>query len=203
MITLRYGRMNSSRSYLRKALTLVFLLPLAAASQGCGSGGSEASSRGQKSPALNRPAPSPEKPREARLKIVEDEPTLRGGQSVIGGDVLNVSDEKLENVSLSLELTRRGGGGKEVREVGVAPSTLAPGAEGRYSLTVSNREWAASKIVAVRSSDEPAGVAFVTEPGARRPPERLPEGVKTVVVRKPRPKGEEFLNSPDNPEKIP
>jgi hypothetical protein len=40
--------------------------------------------------------------------------------------------------------------------------------------------------------------------GARREPERLPQGKpKIVVVPRPRPKGEEFINTPDNPTRIP
>lgn len=135
------------------------------------------------------------------IKIVEHEPTLRGSNSVVGGVVQNVSAEKIENLSLELELTRRDEGDKEVREVKVVPTSLAPGEEGKYSVTISNREWGTAKILRVKSDSRPDGLAFTSQPGAKRPPERLPEG-KIIVVQKPKPKGEEFLNSPDAPDPI-
>lgn len=138
---------------------------------------------------------------EVKVKVIENEPTLRGSQSVIGGIIQNQSEDRLDNISLSLELSRRGDGGKEVREVALTPDSLAPGEEGKYSLTVSNHDWASSKILKVKSKDAPAGVGFITEVGARRPPERMPDG-KTIVIQKPKPKGEEFLNSPDDPDPI-
>lgn len=135
------------------------------------------------------------------VSVTEDEATLRGSQSVVGGTVRNVSGERLEDLVVELELSRRGGETTQVRPVSVSPATLAPGEEGRYALTISNREWAGSKILRVRSGAREEALAFVSQPGARRPPERTPDG-KIIIVRKPRAKGDDFLNSPDNPDPI-
>src|SRR6267143_1492704 len=45
-------------------------------------------------------------------------------------------------------------------------------------------------------------IPFKTLPGAQRPLEKTPDG-KTIVVSRPRPRGEEFINTPDNPAKVP
>lgn len=138
---------------------------------------------------------------EPSLRVIEDEATLRGSQSVIGGTVQNVSGQRLEEVVVELELSRRDDDTTQVRAVQVTPASLSPGEEGRYSLTISNREWGGSKLLRVRSSSRTEELAFVTQPGAKRPPERTPDG-KIIIVRKPRTKGDDFLNTPDDADPI-
>jgi hypothetical protein len=56
----------------------------------------------------------------------------------------------------------------------------------------------------LNSGGRAEAVAFKSAVGARRPAERLPQGSpKVVVVPRPKPKGEEFINTPDNPTRIP
>ena len=138
---------------------------------------------------------------EPALTVIEDEATLRGAESVIGGTVRNVSGEKLEDLVVELELSRRVDDAKLVRTVSVNPGSLSPGEEGKYAVKISNRDWAGSKILRIRSGAREEALAFVSQPGAKRPPERTPDG-KIIIVRKPRTKGDEFLNSPDDADPI-
>lgn len=136
------------------------------------------------------------------LNVLENEAMLRGSQAVIGGTVQNISGQKFENLVIDLELIRRDDGGKTVKQAQITPASLSPGAEGKYSLTISNHEWSGSKILRIRSGvDADEDVAFTSQPGAKRPPERTPEG-KTIVVQRPKQKGEEFINTPDNPDPV-
>ena len=137
--------------------------------------------------------------------ILIDEAMLRKPHAVLGGTVENVGGERLENLSVELELRRRAGGGVEVRTVPVQPSALAPGEKGRYSLRVLSDEWGGSRLLRLRSGSRQQDVAFKSSPGARRPPERLPESRTITVTKGSRPKsgGEEFINTPDTPIAVP
>ena len=135
------------------------------------------------------------------VNVLVNEPLLKGSQAAIGGTIQNVSNETLNDLIVEVELTGRDDGGKTLKELQVAPSSISPGGDGGYSLTVSNREWSASKIVRIRSRAQAEDLAFTSQPGARRPPERTPDG-KTIIVQRPKPKGEEFINSPDDADPI-
>lgn len=138
-------------------------------------------------------------------QIFEDEARLKGSQAVITGTIRNISDKRLEALSLEMELKRRGNSqAVERRKVQVEPADLAPGEEGRYSLSLVSSEWSGARVLNLNSEGRTEAIAFKSALGARRPPERLPQGSpKIVVVPRPRPKGEEFINTPDNPTRIP
>jgi hypothetical protein len=138
-------------------------------------------------------------------QIFEDEARLRGSQAVITGTIRNISDKKLEALSLEMELKRRGNAqDAERRKVNVEPADLAPGEEGRYTLSLPSSEWSGARVLNLNSERRTEAIAFKSALGARRPPERLPQGSpKVVVVPRPKPKGEEFINTPDNPIRIP
>ncbi|MCA1564957.1 MAG: hypothetical protein LC803_04860 [Acidobacteria bacterium] len=138
-------------------------------------------------------------------QIFEDEARLKGSQAVITGTIRNISDKKLEALSLEMELKRRGNAqDAERRKVNVEPADLAPGEEGRYTLSLLSSEWSGARVLNLNSGRRTEAIAFKSAMGARRPPERLPQGSpKVVVVPRPRPKGEEFINTPDNPIRIP
>ncbi len=138
-------------------------------------------------------------------QIFEDEARLKGSQALITGTVRNISDKRLEAISLEMELKRRSNPqASERRQVAVEPGSLAPGEEGRYSLSLSPAEWSGARVSTLKSEGRSEPIAFKTSVGARRPPERLPQGSpKVVVVPRPRPKGEEFINTPDNPVRVP
>ena len=135
------------------------------------------------------------------VNVLVNEPLLKGSQAVIGGTIQNVSNETLNDLIIEVELTGRDDGGKSLKELQVTPASISPGGDGSYSFTVSNREWSASKIVRIRSRAQAEDLAFTTQPGAKRPPERTPDG-KTIIVQRPKPKGEEFINSPDDADPI-
>lgn len=139
-------------------------------------------------------------------QIFEDEARLRGSEAIITGTIRNISDKKLETLSLEMELKRRRGDAQAVerRKVVVEPADLAPGEEGRYSLSLKSSEWSGARVLSLNSGGRAESIAFKSAVGARRPPERLPqESPKVVVVPRPKPKGEEFINTPDTPIRIP
>ncbi|MBA3439006.1 MAG: hypothetical protein H0T92_03960 [Pyrinomonadaceae bacterium] len=138
-----------------------------------------------------------------QAQISEDEAMLRGTNAIIGGAVRNISTEKLQGLSIEIELMRRDGTATESRTLEVSPGDLAPGETGRYSLSLPTRQWIGARVTTLQSSVREAAVAFKSTPGARRPPERVPQGQPTVT-KAPRtaPRGEEFINTPDNPTTI-
>ena len=140
----------------------------------------------------------------AEAQIYEDEALLRGTQAILGGTVHNITEQKLEGLMVELELRRRGSKEMVSRLVEVTPRDLSPGEQGRYTLSLPSREWSGARLLHLRSSGErQRDIAFKSAPGARRPPERPPAGKTTiVVVPRPKPKGDDFINTPDNPEVI-
>jgi len=137
--------------------------------------------------------------------IYVDEPRLSKLYAIIGGTVRNVGPEKLERLSVEIELRKREGGGVERREASVEPADLAPGEQGKYALKVLSDEWSGSRLVTLRGEAGLREVAFNSLPGAKRPPERPP--LTKVVAEAPRkksgPNSSEFINTPDNPFKVP
>lgn len=162
----------------------------------------------------NRPTSAPTAANETKetaaatplVQIYEDEAMLKGSSAIIAGTVENIAGERLENLSVELELRRRRDQTTQLRALDIQPQTLAPGERGRYSLALPSNEWSGSRIVRLRSGVRPADIPYKSQVGARRPPERIPES-RTRVVVEPRPrtrqKSEEFINTPDNPERIP
>jgi len=141
----------------------------------------------------------------AEADVYLDEARLSKPYAIIGGTVRNVGPEKLEKLSVEIELRKRDDGNLERREVAVEPSDLAPGEQGKYTLKVLSDEWSGSRLVTLRSGAGLREVAFNSLPGAKRPPEKPP--VTKVVAdaprQKSRPNGGEFINTPDNPVKVP
>lgn len=140
----------------------------------------------------------------AEAEVYADEAMLSKPYAIIGGKVKNVGPQRLEKLSVEIELRRREGGDVERREVRVEPADLAPGEQGKYVLKVLSEEWGSSRVVSLRSGEGPREVAFNTLQGARRPPE-VPETktASNAPRQKPRPNGEEFINTPDTPVRVP
>jgi hypothetical protein len=137
-------------------------------------------------------------------QIFEDEARLKGSDALITGTIRNISDKKLEELTVEMELKRRTAQATERRQISVEPDSLDPGAEGRYTLSLRSSEWSGARVVSLNSARRPETIAFKSAVGARRQPERLPQGSpKIVVVPRPKTKGEEFINTPDNPTRIP
>jgi hypothetical protein len=182
------------RAFLFAAFAL-HLLPL--------SGCQESPSKGGEATA---PAAAVEKPQPPapEANIFVDEPMLAKPYAIIGGSVENVGTQRLESLSVVIELRSRSDGSVERREVALAPLDLEPGKLGKFSLKVLSEEWGSSRVVMLRSAARPQEVAFKSLPGAKRPPERVKGNV--VIVKTPTrksPADGEFINTPDTPFKVP
>jgi hypothetical protein len=145
------------------------------------------------------PAPAIEP---AKLQVYEDEVFLKKSEAVIGGTIENISNESLGRLQVTIKLQRRDGREelKTVPLLGV--KDLAPGARGNYSLRIPTGLWDNAKVVSVAPPDTNNTYSFKSKPGKERPAEPPPATIqRTVIIErtKPRPKGEEFINTPDNP----
>jgi hypothetical protein len=152
--------------------------------------------------ASQTPSPATQPAPEANVYV--DEAMLAKPYAIIGGTVENVGAERLEKLSVEIELRRRGDGGVETREVAVEPSVLEKGKQGRFRLKVKSEEWSGSRVVSLRSGARAQELAYKTLPGAKRPPEKFEN--KAVVVLPPARKkadGGDFINTPDTPYKVP
>lgn len=151
--------------------------------------------------AQNRPANvvTPE------ANVFVDEPMLAKPYAIIGGAVENIGSQRLEKLSVEIELRRRADGSLEKREIPVEPVDLEPGKKGKFALKVLSDEWGGSRVLRLRSAARPQEeVAFKAQPGAKRPPEKIKGNV--VVVKTPTQKksgDSDFINTPDTPYKVP
>jgi hypothetical protein len=136
-----------------------------------------------------------------KAHILMDEALLKGGQTIIGGIVKNTSQETLSGLAVDLELKRRTGGTAERMSVPLTPAKLGPNEEGSYSLKLPAQHFSAVRLVSLTSEPNATQLAFTTGLGQKRPLERIEP--KVVVVPRTRSKGGEFLNSPDNPARVP
>lgn len=138
------------------------------------------------------------------VKIFEDQAMIKGSQVLVGGTVENVTGTELKDLSLELELTRRDGGAKESRTVALTPKDLAPGAQGRYALTVLSKDYRQARVLRVKSGARSNEIAFATAPGTQRPAGPPPSNSKTIIVNRPpsRDGNGDFINTPDNPTTI-
>ena len=156
----------------------------------------------EKTIASNTPPPvvdsGPKGP--ALAHIVVDEPTLEKGMTTIGGVVRNISKQELTGLSVVLELRRRKDGGLEQSALPVTPGQLHPEQEGSYSLKVSAQDFASIRLAGLKTDPQSELVAYTSSQGKKRTPERLEP--KTIVVKRSGKPGE-FINSPDNPGRIP
>ena len=184
-------------------LSQALLLTAFAALAACQSSQTASRSRAveQKGGQAKAPAqqPTPE------VQIYSDEAMLRKPYAVLGGSVQNVGTERLTSLVVEMELRRRSDASTESREVTVQPADLAPGERGKYSLKVLSDEWASSRILRLRSGARSDDIAFQILPGAKRPPERTPDGKEIIVKGPPKPGqgGEEFINTPETATRVP
>jgi hypothetical protein len=132
--------------------------------------------------------------------VVIDEPTLEKGLTTIGGVVKNISNQDLSNLSVVIELRRRKDSGVEESLLRVTPAQLQPEQEGSYSLKISAQEYASIRLAGLKADPQSSLVAYSSSQGKKRTPERLEP--KTIVVKRGGKPGE-FINSPDNPVRVP
>ena len=128
-----------------------------------------------------------------------DEPTLDKGVTIIGGVVKNISSQELSGISIAMELKRRKDKSIEQTLVPLAPARLAPEEQGSYSLKLPAKDYDSIKFVGIKADPQSALIAYTTSPGKKRPLERL----QPQVVSKGKTKEGDFINTPDNPTKVP
>ena len=145
------------------------------------------------------PATTETKPPKALIVI--DEALLQGGKTTIGGIVRNTSSEKLEGLSVELELRRRKDAVLETRSIPLAPANLDSQQEGRYVLELKAQDYSSARLVGLKAGPSASPLPYATAQGQKRPLERLEP--KTIIVGRPSGKGGEFLNSPDKPARVP
>jgi hypothetical protein len=129
-----------------------------------------------------------------------DEPTLEKGTTVIGGSVKNISDRALTGLSVALELRKRKDGTTESTLVAVKPAQLQPQEEGQYSLRLPAQSYGSIRFVGMKADPRATLIAYSSSPGKQRLPEKIEP--RTVIVR-PAGRNGEFINTPDNPVRVP
>ena len=149
--------------------------------------------------AENTPPPVPEKA-PPLAHIVIDEPTLDKGMTTIGGVVKNISKQELSGISVVIQLRRRKDSGVEETALPVTPAQLQPEQEGSYSLKVSAQDFASIRLAGLKADPQSSLIAYSSSQGKKRTPERLEP--KTIVVKRAGKPGE-FINTPDNPGRVP
>jgi uncharacterized membrane protein YciS (DUF1049 family) len=142
------------------------------------------------------------RPSPPQAQIFQDEIKLKGSEAVVGGSVRNISNVSLEDLTVEIELKRRNSQDVESRTIAPSPGSLLPGEVSKFSMQISPTEWSGAQVVRLRSGTLKTDVPFKPELGARRPPEKTPAG-KVIIEQRPRHKGDEFINTPDTPIRIP
>ena len=137
-----------------------------------------------------------------RVEVLVDEATIDGKKSLLSGTIHNISNETLRNVAVELQLRRRTGSTVETRVVMPQVTELAADAKTRYSLEVSVQDYSSATFSRVLAGDAHLAIAFKALPGAERPPLPAPAS-KTIVVSRPAPRSDEFLNTEKNPGRVP
>jgi len=136
----------------------------------------------------------------ALAHVVVDEPTIEKSFTTIGGVVKNISKQELSGVQVVIELRRRKDGGLEESVLPVSPAQLQPDQEGVYTLKAPVQDFASIRLTGLKADPQSSLIAYSSSQGKKRPPERFEPRV-IVVKRAGRPG--EFINSPDNPTRVP
>ena len=137
-----------------------------------------------------------------KVEVIVDDAMIEGKTSLLAGTIHNISGEPLRNVAVELLLRKRSGNGVETRIVTPESTDLAPDASTRYSVKVAVSDYSSATFSRVVEGDARVAIGFKAVPGAVRPAMAEPAS-KTIVVSKPVPKGEEFINTENNPGKVP
>jgi hypothetical protein len=143
-------------------------------------------------------APTPKGP--ALAHVVIHEPTLENKMTTIGGVVKNISGQQLSELSVTLELRRRKDGKTEQQVLAVTPDQLQPQQEGAYAAKFSIEDFASVKLAGVQAGPQATMIVHSSSQGKRRQPERLQP---QIITAKRSGKPGEFINTPDNPGRIP
>jgi hypothetical protein len=138
----------------------------------------------------------------AKVEVFVDDAMIDGKKTVLGGTIHNISNESLKNLVVELQLRKRVGSGVETRQITPEVTELQPDGKTRYRLELLVADYISATFLHVLAGDNSAEVRFKALPGEARPPMEAP-APRTVTVSRPAPKGEEFINTPNNPGKVP
>jgi len=136
-----------------------------------------------------------------KVQIFVDEAMSKGDQTLVGGTVKNISNESLSSLAVDLELIRRKGATTEKALVQVQPSQLAPQEEGHYSLSLRSTDYGSVKLLGLKEGPTSSSVVYISALGQKRPAEKIE--AKTIIVKRPSTGNNGFLNTPDNPSRVP
>jgi hypothetical protein len=138
-----------------------------------------------------------------KVEVFVDDALVNGKTTTLGGTVHNISSENLQNIAVELQLRRRVGSGLDTRVVEPETTDLAPDARAHYSIQVATEDYISATFARVVGGADRAAVPYKALPGNPRPPMDAPPS-KTIIVDKRKPgKGDEFINTPNNPGRIP
>jgi hypothetical protein len=138
-----------------------------------------------------------------RVEVFVDDAMVNGNTTTLGGTVHNISNENLQNIAVELQLRRRVGAGVDTRVIVPETTDLAPDAKTRYSVQVATQDYISATFLRVVGGADRAAVPFKARPGNAAPPMEPPAS-KTIVVDKTRPsRGDEFINTPNKPGRVP
>ena len=138
-----------------------------------------------------------------KVQVLVDDAVVKGKTTTLSGTVHNISTETLHNLAVELQLRKRAGSGVETKVIAVDATQLPPDGRGRYSVEVATQDYSTVTFYRVVGGSDRAAVAFKAMPGNAAPPMASP-GSKTVVVDKPSSgKRDEFINTPNNPGRVP
>jgi hypothetical protein len=132
--------------------------------------------------------------------VIVDQPTLEKGMTTVGGVIKNTSNQQLTGVSVVLEFRRRKDGKTEQTLLPVSPAQLQPAQEGAYAAKFSIDEFASVRLAGVQADPQSTLIVYTASEGKKRPAERLQP--QTIVVKRAGKPGE-FLNTADNPGRVP
>jgi len=138
-----------------------------------------------------------------RVEVFVDDALVNGKTTTLGGIVHNISTENLQNIAVELQLRRRVGAGLDTRVVQPEMTDLAPDERAHYSIQVATDDYISATFSRVVSGSDRSAIPFRALPGNPRPPMDAPAS-KTIIVDKRNPgKGDEFINTPNNPGRVP
>ena len=137
-----------------------------------------------------------------KVEVFVDEPTVNGKTTQVSGTLHNISTDPLHKVAVELLLRRRVGSGVETRAVTPDTTDIPPDGKVRYSVELPVQDYISVTFLRVIAGDNRAEVAFKAVPGTPRPPVETP-AAKSIIVNRPKSRGEEFLNTPNTPGRVP
>ena len=103
-----------------------------------------------------------------KVEVFVDDATLNGKKTVLGGTIHNISNERLSNLSVQLQLRKRVGGGIETRSVIPEQTEIAPDGKTRYSVELLAQDYMTAQLLRIVGGDKQSEIPFRSLPGRHR-----------------------------------